>query len=189
MDISGQITRLLAEAGDGRRDALNDLLPLVYAELRELASRQMRGERQEHTLQPTALVHEAYMKLIDINQVEYNDRIHFFSVAARAMRRILVNHGKHRGRQKRGGDHDRVPLHDDVAEAHTPDVDFVALDDALGKLEEISERRAKVVELRYFAGLSVEETAELLAVGVTTVKDEWALAKAWLMREMSQADE
>lgn len=185
----GEITQLLRSSREGDAEAYDSLMPLVYAELRRLAAHFMQGERRDHTLQPTALVNEAYLKLAGLDRVDWQDRAHFFTVAATAMRRILVSHGRSVRRKKRGGDWQRTPLD----EAHRIDVpldptDLVALDEALEKLAQQGERRAKVVELRYFAGLSIEETAEVLGLSPATVKQDWTLAKAWLLREMSRPE-
>ncbi len=167
---------------------MTPLLSHVYEELKQLARRFMSGERSDHTLDPTALVHEAYLKIVDLDSIEWQDRAHFYVVAATAMRRILVQHGRSHGRQKRGGGWRRRPLDAEskVSDSADPS-DIVALDDALTKLAKTSERRARVVELRYFAGLEHEEVARVLSVSLSTVKQDWHLAKAWLLREMSGA--
>lgn len=188
-DPSGDVTRLLSRASEGDTDALNELLPHVYNELKNLAASCMRGERRDHTLQATALVHEAYMKLVDLSRIQWKDRRHFFVIAATAMRRILVNHGKGKRRLKRGGGWRKEALDEALLVGSQPNPDIIALDEALTRLAAISERRAQVVDLRYFTGLSVEETAEILEVSAATVKQDWALAKAWLLREMARGDE
>lgn len=180
-----EVTRLLSQASRGDPGALNELLPYVYEELKRLAASCLRAERSDHTLQATALVHEAYLKLVDLTRIQWQDRRHFFVVAAMAMRRILVNHGKSRRRVKRGGGWQREALDEALVVGAAANPDIVDLDEALTRLSQISERRGRVVELRYFAGLGVEETAELLEVSPATVKQDWALAKAWLLREMS----
>jgi RNA polymerase sigma factor (TIGR02999 family) len=163
--------------------ALDRLLPLVHSELRRLAGRHMRHERAGHTLQASALVNEAYLRLIDVKQVPWQNRAHFFAMASRLMRRILVDAARAKGSQKRAGGQ-QVSLDDAVAVADTPSQDFVALDDALHALEAIDARKCKVVEMRFFAGMSLEETAEALHLSVGTVKRDWRLAKAWLAREL-----
>lgn len=180
----GQVTELLQQLNEGRDQALADLVPLVYEELRGLADGYLRGERPDHTLQPTALVHEAYARLVGGPMPDFESRGHFIAVAANSMRQILVNHAKRRGRLKRGGDRRRVSLRDDVTAATTPDVDLVALDDAMDKLAEINRRKVQVVEMRFFVGLTVEETAETLGVSVATVQRDWDFARTWLMRQL-----
>ena len=182
------MTQLLELAGQGDSKASEELLPLVYEELRRLARSQMKKEKEGgagQTLQATALVHEAYMRLVGDGEVKWQNRAHFFGAAARAMRRILVDRARHRGRQKRGGDRDRVVLSDQglAAPAGT---DLVELDAALAKLEAEDARKSEVVMLRYFAGLSIEETAAALALSPATVKNEWTFARAWLKRELER---
>ena len=178
------VTALLGDWSRGDRTALSQLLPVVYAELRRVAMRQLRTERADHTLQPTALVHEAYMKLADQREVEWQSRAHFFAIASQIMRRILVDHARARHRDKRGGGVAPVLFEDALAVADSRDLDLVALDDALSALAELDERQARVVEMRFFAGLEVEEVAEALGVSPTTVKRDWSLARAWLRREL-----
>ncbi len=178
-----EVTQLLhALQPDG--DPSGRLFELVYAELRLLASSHLRRERRDHTLQATALVHEAYLRLVDQRNVTWQNRSHFFAVAARMMRRILVNHARDRNRLKRGGGAARVPLEDDVAATGRADVDLEALDEALEKLAALDERKVRVVEMRYFAGMSIEETADALNVSPATVKREWTLARAWLKSQI-----
>jgi RNA polymerase sigma factor (TIGR02999 family) len=186
MSQSEQVTRLLEEVRGGRREALDELLPVVYAELRRIAARYLRAERLGHTLQPTALVNEAYMRLVDQRNVEWQNRAHFYGVAAQVMRRILVDYARARRREKRGGAEVKVPLEDEVVGARERDVDLVRLDDAMDDLARLDAQQARVVELRYFGGLSIEETAEVLGVSDSTVKREWAMARAWLQRELSR---
>lgn len=183
------LTRILAEAGQGDSGAVERLFPLVYEELRAIASRCLGGERPDHTLQPTALVNEAYLKLVDQRRASWADRGHFFAIAAMAMRRILVNHAKARGRVKRGGG--RRPVGLDAGEAILPErsVDLVALDEALTRLAEIDADQAKIVELRFFAGLTVEEVAAVRGVSVRTVHYDWAMARAWLRGEIGAEDD
>lgn len=167
--------------------ALDALLPAAYAELRALASRYLRSERPGHTLQPTALVHEAYMRLSEQRQVDWRDRAQFFGIAAQMMRRILLNYAEAKNAAKRGGELTRVTLDESVGGGvgETADVDLVALDEALTSLARIDARQARVVELRFFAGISIEETAEVLGISPATVKREWSMAKAWLRRELA----
>ena len=181
------ITLRLVAWGQGDQAALETLAPLVQQELHRVAARQMAGERPGHILQPTALVNEAYVRLVDWKHVRWQSRAHFFGVAARLMRRILVDAARARGRAKRGGDALQVSLADvpDVAVPVTQDL--VALDDALKTLETLDPRQSQVVELRFFGGLSLEEAAEALKVSVGTVRRDWSLAQAWLYRELSAA--
>lgn len=182
-----QPTQLLEQMQAGDRQAAEKLLPLVYEEFRQLARHYLQQERANHTLQPTALVHEAYMKLIDQSRVNWQGRTHFFAVAAQAMRRILVDHARHHLRLKRGGGQHRVMLDENVAlSAKDRDEDVVALDEALQKLADFDPRQAKVVEMRFFAGLSVEEVAEQLGVSKRTVEGDWTMARAWLSRELKK---
>jgi RNA polymerase sigma factor (TIGR02999 family) len=168
----------------GAPDALEALLPLVYEELRRLAAHYMKGERTGHTLQATALVNEAYLRLIEVRQVQWQNRAHFFAMAARLMRRILVDAARARGYQKRGGGAPMVSLDEALLVATEPGSDLVALDDALTALAAVDERKSRVVEMRYFAGLSLDETAEALDVSRDTVKRDWKMAKLWLLREL-----
>jgi RNA polymerase sigma-70 factor (ECF subfamily) len=181
---SPRITGLLLAWRAGDEGALDELVPLVHAELRRIARRQMGRERPGHTLQPTALVNEAYLRLVDIRQLHWQNRAHFFAMAARLMRRVLVDYARSRRYQKRGGGAHKVSLAEGmlVTEPRGPDV--IALDDALEALAATDARKARVVELRFFGGLTVEETAEVLAVSVDTVMRDWKLAKVWLLREM-----
>jgi RNA polymerase sigma factor (TIGR02999 family) len=183
----GEVTELLSQYRGGKREALDLLVPIVYGELRKIAARYLRAEWAHHTLQPTALVHEAYIRLIDQREVEWQSRAHFYGVAAQLMRRLLVDHARGRKRHKRGGGMLMVPLEDNDVAGPAPDegVDLIALDDALGRLASLSEQQGRIVELRYFGGLSIEETAEVLGVSTMTVKRGWAMARAWLHRELS----
>jgi RNA polymerase sigma factor (TIGR02999 family) len=184
------ITRILADLGEDDDDqALARLLPLVYDELRALADLHLRNERAGHTLQPTALVHEAYLRLLGPQRPSWADRGHFFRAAAQAMRRILIEHARKRGRIKRGGSRARLPASVlDFVAAENP-ADFVALEEALRRLEEQDPRLGRVVNLRFFAGLSVEETALALGVSERTVKRGWTVARAWLYRALKEDDE
>ena len=169
----------------GESDALDALMPLVYDELRRLAARYMRGERANHTLNATALVNEAYLRLIEVRQVQWNNRAHFFAMAARLMRRILVDAARSRGYQKRGAGAPLLSLDEALIVPTEPSADLVALDDALTALAAMDVRKSQVVELRFFGGLSLEETAEALQVSRDTVKRDWKMAKLWLLRELS----
>jgi RNA polymerase sigma-70 factor (ECF subfamily) len=179
-------TALLLAWGRGDRAAFDQLVPLVHDELRRLARRQIRGERGEHTLQASALVNEAYMRLLDVKRIEWQDRAHFFAMAARVMRRILVESARARKFQKRGGGAQRISLDEALVVSREPRRDLVALDDALTALSEIDPRKGQVIEMRYFGGLSVEETAEALQVSTGTVMRDWRLAKMWLLHELSK---
>jgi len=181
-----QVTRTLSalSAGDGR--AMGELIPLVYHELRALADIYLRGDRSGHTLQPTALVHEAFLRLVDETAVSRMDRTHFFAIAARVMRRVLVDHARARATDKRGGAFHRVTLHAEVAVTADAEVDLMTLDDALGRLAELDERLCRVVELRFFGRLTIEETASVLGVSKRSVDSDWELARAWLHRELTR---
>ena len=182
---SPQATQLLAELRAGDNRAADRLLPLVYDEFRHLAAGYLRHERPDHTLQPTALVHEAYLKLIDQRRVDWKGRTHFFAVAAEAMRRILIDHARRHKRLKRGGARQRITLDDAVALSPDRDEDLIALDEALERLAGSDPRQAKVVELRFFGGLTVQEAAKVLGVSKRTVEGDWTFARAWLKRELS----
>ena len=179
------VTQLLLAWREGDRSALDRLMPLVYEELRRLARHYMRGERTGHTLQTTALVNEAYLRLVDHKNIQWQNRAHFFAVAAQAMRRVLVDHARSRGYAKRGGSAHRVTFDEGALISQGQDPDLLALDEALSRLSAIDPRKAQIVELRYFGGLSVEETAEVVNVSAVTVMREWNKAKAWLFRELS----
>lgn len=184
MDASPPITDLLIRAGAGDRDALDHVFPLVYEELRRLARRELRGEGEGHTLGATALVHEAYLRLVDQRRAGWRDRAHFLAVAAIAMRRILVDRARRRKSSKRGGALVRVPLDQvDLAADERAEL-LLALDDALTRLDGVAERQARVVEYRFFAGLTEEETALALGIGLRTAKRDWAKAKSWLYQEI-----
>jgi RNA polymerase sigma factor (TIGR02999 family) len=180
-----EVTLFLQEAAAGSSKAADRLLPLVYGELRALAQRQLGRESAGHTLQATALVHEAYLRLIDQTKARFQDRNHFFAVAATAMRRILIDHARTRGRAKRGGGAVRVELDAAADAAAASGIDLIALDDAMVKLEAVDPRKARLVELRYFGGLTIEETAALLDISLATAKREWLVAKGFLYREMT----
>ena len=182
--MSHNISHLLKEWNAGDREALDRLTPLVYEELRRQAAHYLRRERPGHTLQTTALIHEAYLRLVDAQDVRWQGRAHFFAIAANLMRRILVDHARRRDADKRGGSQVRVQLDEALAVAEETEVDLLAIDEALNKLAAIDEQQARVVELRFFSGLSVEETAAALGVSPKTVKRDWSVARAWLRREI-----
>jgi len=186
MPRSGEITRLLLAWSDGDSAALGRLTPLIQAELHRLAQRCMARESPGHTLQATALVNEAYLKLIDQRRARWHNRAHFFAVSAQLMRRILVDHARRRRFQKRGGSAVRVSLDEAGTVAAETSADIVDLDDALEALTRIDPRQARVVELRFFGGLSVEETAEFLGISPKTVQRDWKIAKLWLLRELDR---
>ena len=179
------ITELLAGYARGDKESLDQLMPIVYDELRRQAARYLRREQAGHTLQTTALIHEAYVRLVDQKNVQWQNRAHFFGIAAQMMRRILVDHARAKKRVKRGGSEVRVSLGEVTVAAKSQDLDVVALDEALERLARIDEQQSRVVELRFFSGLSVEETAEVMGISKATVKRDWSMAKAWLHRELS----
>ena len=181
-----EVTQLLVAWSDGDRAALDQLTPLVYEELHRLARNHMSRERQGHTLQTSALVNEAYVRLIDQKNVRWQNRAQFFSIASRLMRRILVDHARSHRYAKRGGDMRRVSLDEAAIVAQEPAAELVALDDALKSLAALDPRKCQVVELRFFGGMSVEESAEVLGVSVVTVMRDWSTAKAWLHRAMEK---
>ena len=176
---------MLIALTDGNTEVVNNLLPLIYDELRSLAGNYLRRERVSHTLQPTALVHEAYIKLIDQKQVKWQNRAHFFGIAAQIMRRILVDHARKHTADKRGGDAEKLPIEEEIlVVTNEKSHELLALDEALENLEKMDEQKAKIVELRYFGGLSIEETAEVFQISPATVKREWTTAKLFLQREL-----
>jgi len=177
---SKEISEMLLEWSNGHQEVLEELMPLVYDELRRLAAHHLRRERPDHTLQPTALVHEAYLKLVDQTQVRCQSRAHFFGIAANLMRQILVNHALAHRATKRGGTAIKLTLEEAVGVSKEEGVDLVALDQALSRLAALDPQQSQVVELRFFGGLTIEEAAEVLRVSPATVKREWTLAKAWL---------
>ena len=183
---SNGVTRLLLELSNGNRDAVDALMPLIYGELRHLASNYLRRERPDHTLQPTALVNEAYLRMVDQTRANWQNRAHFFGVAAQMMRRILVDHARAHAAEKRGHDFQKLSLDENIDKAVERSEELVALDDALNNLIKIDEQKARIVELRYFGGLSVEETAEILGVTPITIKRHWRLTKAWLFGQMQK---
>jgi RNA polymerase sigma factor (TIGR02999 family) len=184
---STEATAILEALNQGDSSAANRLLPLVYDELRALAAHWMRRERADHTLQPTALVHEAYLRLIDQTKADWKSRAHFMAVAAQTIRHVLVDHARKVKADKRGGGRHRTSLHDDLkADVGRNDVDLLALEEALERLQQLHPRQARVVELRFFGGLSIEETAHVLDVVRSTVADDWSFARAWLSRELAR---
>jgi RNA polymerase sigma factor (TIGR02999 family) len=180
------VTALLLDWRGGNASAVEKLMPLVHGELRRIARRHMAGERPDHLLQATALVNEVYLRLVDVRRVQWQDRAHFFAVAARLMRRVLVDFARAQKNQKRGGALHRVTLDQNLPVASDTPVDLIAIDEALHALSEAYERKAQVVELRFFGGLSVEETAEVLHISQETVMRDWKFAKNWLLRELSR---
>jgi len=183
-ESSGDITALLGQWQGGSQSALDQLTPLVYKELRRLAQSYLRRERPGHTLQGTALVHEAYLRLVDQRQVQWRDRSHFFALSAELIRRILVDHARSKMAEKRGGDQVKLSLEEGMDAPVPGDLDLIALDDALQVLARTDFQQSRIVELRYFAGLSIEETADVLHISPATVKRDWVVAKAFLKREM-----
>jgi RNA polymerase sigma factor (TIGR02999 family) len=181
-----ELTQMLIQLSEGKAQVVDDILPLIYDELRSLASNYLRRERSDHTLQPTALVHEAYIKLIDQTQVKWQNRAHFFGIAANIMRRILVDYARKHGANKRGGDAEKLPLEEEILiVSDGKSAELLALDEALENLSKVDPQKSKIVELRYFGGLSVEETAEVLGVSEITVKRHWRMAKAWLYGQLA----
>ena len=180
-----QITQLLKQWGEGKGQALDELMPLVYGELKRLAGSYLRRERPDHTLQSAALVNEAYVRLIDQNQVQWQNRAHFFGIAAQMMRRILVDHARSHKAEKRGFGMPVLSLDEAVAEVQNQGINLLGLDEALSRLEKIDPQQGKIVELRFFSGLSIEETATVLGISIATVKRDWAAARAWLYREIN----
>ncbi len=184
-----ELTQMLIQLSAGKSEVVDEILPLIYDELRRLASSYLRRERSDHTLQPTALVHEAYIKLIDQTQVEWQNRAHFFGIAANIMRRILVDHARKHNANKRGGEFDKMLLEENlIVVTNEKSVDLLALDEALETLAKVDPQKSRIVELRYFGGLSVEETAEVLGVSEITVKRHWRMAKAWLYGQISREE-
>ncbi|HEV7394949.1 MAG TPA: sigma-70 family RNA polymerase sigma factor [Pyrinomonadaceae bacterium] len=180
------VNRLLADWGDGNQQALEELLPLIYNELRRLAHNFLYSERTGHTLQTTALVHEAYLKLSDQKSARWQNRAHFFAIAAQAMRRILIDSARSHAAEKRGGAREKVSLDDAPEISSEPDKNLLALDEALNRLQEIDPQQGRIVELRYFGGLTIEETAEVTKLSPATIKREWTMARAWLHQKLSE---
>ena len=188
MDDRSQVTELLKQWTDGRQDALDQLIPRIYSELRKLASSYLRRERADHSLQPTALVHEAFLKLVDQHAVQWQNRAHFFGIAAQAMRRILVDHARAHAAEKRGSGERPVAIDDNLPGGAGVDINVIALDEALCKLAALDRQQSRIVELRYFGGLTMEETAEALKISPATVGRDWTVAKAWLYAELKAGD-
>ena len=184
MTSTQDITQYLRELSDGNESAPEHLMPLVYGELRRLAQGYLEGERADHTLQATALVHEAYIRLVDWKNVSWQNRAHFFALAAQVMRRILVDHARGKKAEKRGGGMTKLALDEAISFPQQREVDLVALDDALKTLAELDPAQSKIVELRFFGGLTIDETAEAMRISPATVKREWQMAKAWLHKRI-----
>lgn len=180
-----QVTQLLQQWQEGSNEALETLMPLVYAELKRLAGSYLRRERPDHTLQSAALVNEAYLRLVDQNQTRWQNRAHFYGIAAQMMRRILADHARGHNAAKRGSGMPELELNEAVAQAQARSVDLVDLEEALQRLEKLDPQQGKIVELRFFSGLSIEDTANVLGISPATVKRDWAVARAWLFREVS----
>ena len=189
LPTSCQVTELLLRWSDGDLAAREELVPMVYDELRRVARNCLVGQQQNHSLQCTALVHEAYLRLVGTTPIRWNDRVHFFAVAGQLMRRILVDHARRKQAWKRGGKCEALLLNEDIGLPQHREFNLIALDDALNALESLDERQSRLVELRFFAGLSIEETAEALEISPATVKREWATARLWLLREMNRKEE
>ena len=179
------VTALLLDWSDGNKESLDKLIPVVYHELRRQAARHLRRERREHTLQTTGLIHEAYLRLVDQKNVRWQNRAHFFGIAAKLMRQILVDHARKNQAAKRGGMDIKLSLEEATLISEGRDMNLMALDEALTRLATIDPRKGRVVELRYFGGLTMDETAEVLEVSLATTKHDWSMAKAWLRRELS----
>lgn len=188
MNQSHEITSLLREWSDGNRSAFDELIPLVYGELHRQAARYLRKERRDHSLQTTALIHEAYVRLVDQTDIQWQSRTHFFAVAAQVMRHILVDHARAKHREKRGGEAVRVPLEEAtmMIKVGEQDIDLIALDEALTRLAKVDEQQVRIVELRYFSGLTLEAAAEALKISRATAARDWNVAKAWLHRELTR---
>ena len=185
---SSNVTQMLHDWSHGDQEVLDKLVPVVYEELRRQAARYLKRERPGHTLQTTALIHEAYIRLIDQKNVHWQNRAHFYAISAKLMRRILVDHARSRQAAKRGGSDIKLPLEEAMSAPEGREVDIVALDEALERLAAIDPQQSRVVELKFFSGMSVEETAEVLGVSTRTVKRDWNVAKAWLRREISEGE-
>lgn len=183
-----EITQLLLAWGKGDEEAFDRLMPLVYDEMRKIARRYMSRQRPDHTLQTTALVNEAYLRLIDSSKVQWQNRAHFYAISAQLMRRILVDFARARTNQKRGGGAQKVVLDEALTLTSEPGADLIALDDALNELAKLDRRQSQIVELRYFGGLSEDETAEILDISARTVRRDWSLARAWLYRQLNQEE-
>ena len=184
MEPQGELTMLLNASADGDREAFDQLFPIVYSRLRRIAHHRMQHERSDHTLSTTALVHEAYLKLVNLDRIQYKGRVHFFAVAAQAMRNILVSYAHRHRAAKRGGNQAKLPLDDIVVMSDARAEEVLALDEALKRLKTLDARRHQVVECRFFGGMSIEETATALEISPATVKRDWNFARAWLNREL-----
>lgn len=180
------VTDLLIRLSGGKREVVDELLPIIYDELKRIAASYLRRERSDHTLQPTALVNEAYMKMVDITQVSWQNKAHFIGVAANQMRRILVDHARQHNAQKRGGEFHILTLNEEIDKADEQSAELIALDDALTELAKMDPTKARIVELRYFGGLTTDETAEVLGVSSITVKRNWKMTKAWLYGQLTK---
>ena len=187
-ELSKQVSELLANWNNGDAEAREALMPLVYNELRKLAASHLRRERSDHTLQPTALVHEVYLRLADQKNVQWQDKTHFFGVAAQLMRRILVDHARSHTADKRGSGLPKVSLNEAIAMSRERPAELLALDESLTQLASTDPQQSRIVELRVFGGLTIEQTAEILGISPATVKRDWTLAKAWLLREIHKAE-
>ena len=187
-ELTNQVSKLLSDWNKGDPQAREELMPLVYNELRKLAAAHLRRERDDHTLQPTALVHEVYLRLLDQRNVQWQDKTHFFGVAAQMMRRILVDHARGHVADKRGGGLPKVPLNEAIAMSRERPAEMLALDDSLKRLASNDPQQARIVELRVFVGLTIEQTAQAMDISPATVKRDWNLAKAWLLREIDKAE-
>jgi RNA polymerase sigma-70 factor (ECF subfamily) len=179
------VSSVLAEIAAGEDDATERLMPLVYDQMRQIAQRLLRHESPGHTLQPTALVNEAFLRLAGKNNIDWQGKTHFFAIGAKVMRRVLVDHARGKRAQKRGGEQCRIPLSDELCVSNRNDEDVLAIEEALEKLEDLDARQAKVVELRFYGGLTVEEVAEALGVSKRTIESDWTMVRAWLRRELS----
>ena len=186
-EAPGNVTQLLADWRNGDSNALQQLIPLVYGDLHGIANRYLRGERPSHTLQATALVHEAYLRLMGEHQIDWKNRAHFLGVSAGIIRNILVDHARARAAAKRGGDATRLSLDESLAFAGGAQPDLLAVNDALDELARLDPQQSRVVELRFFAGLTIAETAEVMGISVSTVKRDWILAKAWIYRSLTSS--
>lgn len=186
MTADREVTQLLIDWSNGDREALDQMMPLVYSELRRMAASYLSRERRDHTLQPTALVNESYLRLIDQKRVNWQNRAHFFGIAAQMMRRILINHANERVAAKRGGGAIKVSLSEAESEMEITDASLLALDEALKRLSELDSRKSRLIELKFFGGLTTEEIAEVMQLSHATIEREWTLARAWLHREMQR---
>ena len=187
MKQKNRITRLLVDVQEGDESAYDALFKAVYNRLRDIAQQQLARERSGHTLSKTALVHEAYIKLVDVKSVEWQDRTHFFAIAARAMRQILVDYARKKAAQKRGGNRQRVTLKEDLLDLEQHAEDLIALNDLIEKMAEFDERKSRVVEMRFFAGMTIREIAEMLDVSTRTIDRDWLKARTWLHKELKKA--